>query len=264
MDDELGRQRAEEHIGEVGRLLRADERLEQHLEVAPVGLEDRTGVARLASGRESLPAAVRPGRRSGSSRACPNASTRSSSGAPGPNGAGPRMNPSCSRRSLSSSSAWNRPARSPKWRNSVPFPTPAAEARRSMVIESGPWSATRRRAAQRIASRLRAASTRSGAGKAERREGHVGRARGATLARVAAGGEEENGPRSTYGRVLNYQPGIERNPRCPPLPPPPTPPVFRSAPGTQIRPTRPRASRSSTWSSPPSAGGSSPSTPRSP
>ena len=97
-------------------------------------------------------------------RECPKASSRSIGGAPGPSGGGPEITLACQVASDSLSTAAIRPSRLPKRRNNVPLPTPAADATVSIVTQSTPRVRTSSSAAARIASRLRAASARSGAG----------------------------------------------------------------------------------------------------
>ena len=85
---------------------------------------------------------------------------RSSGGAPGPSGAGPRIKASCSRLSSSPRIVPTRLDLSPNARKIVPLPTPASAAIRSIETCWGPRSANRRRAVQSTRSWLRCASAR--------------------------------------------------------------------------------------------------------
>lgn len=90
-----------------------------------------------------------------STRALPNAVSRSVAGAPGPSGGGPEVYASWNSASASPRRASRRPSRSPDRRNSVPFPTPAASATACIVTCSAPRSATSRAAAVSSRARLR-------------------------------------------------------------------------------------------------------------
>ena len=85
-------------------------------------------------------------------------------GAPGPSGGGPEITDACHSVSEKLSSAAISPSREPNRRNTVPLPTPARAARASMVTPSMPQCSISASAATSSASRLRAASRRSGVG----------------------------------------------------------------------------------------------------
>src|SRR5690349_10802711 len=140
-----------------------------------------------------------------SSRERPKASSRSIGGAPGPSGGGPEMTEACHSASEKLSSAPISPSREPNRRKTVPLPTPARAATASMVRPSMPQLSMRASAATSSASRLRAASRRSGAGSPSsgRRgrsligEGHC--RSGGPVVQTTPGGassRNENGPQS--------------------------------------------------------------------
>ena len=97
-----------------------------------------------------------------SRRERPKAASRSQGAAPGPSGGGPLITAACQAASELSSRAAIRPSREPKRRKTVPLPTPARWARSSMVSAATPQVSIARWAAASSASRLRAASARSG------------------------------------------------------------------------------------------------------
>ena len=91
-------------------------------------------------------------------------SIRSMAGAPGPRAGGPEMTAAWNAVSLRLRTAAIRPSRLSNRRKTVPFPTPARAAIASVVTASTPYSSISDCAAARSASRLRAASLRSGGG----------------------------------------------------------------------------------------------------